>query len=67
MHVVLITAGKGEGMSGYFEGFDVDKDEKVTLEEVRRLLLEKIWLHYFLLTRQFSVSCVVDNGSSRGC
>lgn len=28
-------------MSGYFEGFDVNKDEKVTLEEVRRILSEK--------------------------
>ena len=40
MHALLITAGKGEGMSGYFEGFDVNKDKKVTLEEVRRFLLE---------------------------
>ena len=38
-------------MSGYFEGFDVNKDEKVTLEEVRSFLLESLesWLHYLLL------------------
>ena len=42
MHALLITAGKGEGMSGYFKGFDVNKDEKVTLEEVRRFLLETV-------------------------
>ena len=58
MHALLITAGKGEGMSGYFEGFDVNKDKKVTLEEVRRLLLEKRWLDYLLLNSSvFDLLC----------
>ena len=58
MHALLITAGKGEGMSGYFKGFDVNKDEKVTLEEVRRFLLESSWLHYLLLNSSvFGLLC----------
>ena len=66
MHALLITAGKGDGMSGYFEGFDVNKDEKVTLEEVRRFLLENSWLHYLLLNSSvFGLLC--KKGSRRWC
>ena len=54
-------------MSGYFEGFDVNKDEKVTLEEVRRFLLEIVGCIICYWTRQFLVSCVVKKGSRRWC
>lgn len=32
---VAIVDGKAESMAGYFEGFDLDKNEIVTLKEVR--------------------------------
>lgn len=31
----MILDGKAESTAGYFEGFDYDKNEKVTLKEVR--------------------------------
>ena len=30
----VILDGTAEGMAGYFEGFDLDKNERVTLKEV---------------------------------
>jgi len=44
-----IRSGQSEGMAGYFEGFDLDKNEKATLEEVTAFAKK---YHFLILTKE---------------
>ena len=38
----IISGGKAEGFHGLFEGWDTNSDRKITLEEVRKVIINSL-------------------------
>ncbi|XP_068679514.1 transmembrane prolyl 4-hydroxylase-like isoform X2 [Montipora foliosa] len=56
--IPAIRYGTAEGMAGYFEGFDLDKNERVTLKEVAAFAKK---YHFLVLTEEETLQLLHDS------